>query len=132
MQDYTKLLVWERARALTVSMDEVCRSFDRQAAPGLRAQLMRATMSISANVAEGAGRESRTEFARFVTIAIGSTSEVIHHLVVAEDLALLDRIVAARLIDRATELRRMLFGLRRALLAKESEARSAKTGPNSK
>jgi four helix bundle protein len=119
MQDYTKLVVWQRARSLIVSVNEVAKGFPPAAAPGLRAQLIRSTMSIGANIAEGAARSSRTDFARFVTIAAGSTSEAEHHLVVAGDLGLVDASIGARLVDRLIEVRRMLFGLRRALLAAE-------------
>ena len=120
MQDYTKLVVWQRARALTVSINEVARAFQPALAPGLRAQLMRSTMSIATNIAEGSARTSRVDFARFVTIAAGSTTETEHHLTVACDLGLVEETIAARLIDRVVEMRRMLYGLHRALLAAEA------------
>jgi four helix bundle protein len=117
MQDYTKLIVWQRARSLTVAVQEATRAIRSQAAPGLRSQLMRATMSISATIAEGAGRETRVDFARFVSMAIGSASEVEHHLSVCTDLGLVDTTVNTRLAARCVEIRRMLYGLRRALLS---------------
>jgi four helix bundle protein len=122
MQDHTKLLVWQRARSLTVSIDVIARGFPPAAAPGLRAQLMRAAMSIAANIAEGASRSSRADFARFLTIAAGSATETEHHLTVAGDLGLIDGSTASRLTDRVIELRRMLFGLHRALVAAQEKA----------
>lgn len=121
MQDYTKLVVWQRARSLTVAVHEATRRVRPQVAPGLRSQLMRATMSISATIAEGVGRETRTDFARFVTMAISSASEVEHHLTVCTDLGLVDSIIVDRLAERTVEVRRMLFGLRRALLEADSD-----------
>ena len=121
MQDYTRLVVWHRARALTVAINEATRGVRAVAAPGLRPQLMRAAMSISTNLAEGAGRSSRPDFARFVDIAAASTSEVEHHLIVAEDLGVIESPVLARLRADVVMVRRMLFGLRRALLAREAE-----------
>lgn len=121
MQDYSKLLVWQRARSLTVAVHEATRYVRPQTAPGLRGQLMRATMSISATVAEGAGRETRTDFARFITMAISSASEVEHHLTVCTDLGLVDPVIVERLAERTVEVRRMLFGLRRALLEADSD-----------
>src|SRR5688500_4901924 len=123
MQDYTKLTVWQRARSLTVAVHEAAQGLKPHAAPGLRAQLMRASMSIAANVAEGAARDSRIDFARFVSIAIASTSEVEHHLRVCSDLGLVDGLVVDRLSERSVEIRRMLFGLRRALLNAEVAGR---------
>ena len=121
MQDYTRLVVLLRARALTVAVNEATRSVRAAVAPGLRPQLMRAVMSISANVAEGAGRSSRPDFARFVDIAAASASEVEHHLIVAGDLGVIERAELARLRADVVTVRRMLFGLRRALLAREAE-----------
>jgi four helix bundle protein len=132
MQDYTKLVVWQRARSLTVAVHEVTRQVPNGQAPGLRSQLMRAATSIAANIAEGAGRESRVNFARFVTMAMASSSEAEHHLGAYSDLGLLERSIGERLMGRCAELRRMLFGLRRALLAAEVDRvrePSASTSP---
>ena len=121
MQDHTKLQVWHRSRSLTVAVHDALRRGADRSVPGLRAQLIRATMSIGANIAEGASRDTRADFARFVTIAIGSTSEAEHHLTVCSDLGILERGVADRLIDQATEIRRMLSGLRRALVMRDQQ-----------
>ena len=121
MQDHTKLLVWQRARSLTVAVNEVASGYATNVAPGLRNQTMRAVMSIAANVAEGAARGSRSDFARFVTIAAASASELEHHLTVAQDLGVIEESIGARLVARTSELRRMLFGLRRALIARALE-----------
>ena len=81
-------------------------------------------MSISANIAEGAGRATRPDFARFLSMAIASSSEAEHHLTVASDLGFLEGAIAERLIDRVVEARRMLFGLQRALLESGTKRRS--------
>lgn len=119
MQDHTKLVVWQRARSLIVSINEAAVGYRSPRAPGLRNQTMRAAMSIGANIAEGAARSSRTDFARFVTMAAASASELEHHLTVAEDLGMLEETIGARLKARTGELRRMLFALRKALLEYE-------------
>jgi len=125
MQDYTKLLVWQKARSLTVSMNQVSRPFRPGDAPGLRSQLMRATMSISATIAEGAGRDSRPDFARFLSMAIASASEVEHHLRTASDLGVIGEAAHKKALDQCIEVRRMLFGLRKTLL--QADARERQT-----
>ncbi|MBA3670598.1 MAG: four helix bundle protein [Gemmatimonadaceae bacterium] len=125
MQDHTKLLVWQRARSLTVAIHEATKRIPHASVPGLRSQILRAVMSIGTNVAEGANRDSRADFARFVTMAIASCSEVEHHLSVCDDLGLMDRSIAERLERQTVELRRMLFGLRRALLDRIAAERRA-------
>jgi four helix bundle protein len=127
MQDYTKLLIWQRARALTVAVSQESRSFKAGGAPGLRSQLMRATMSISATIAEGAGRETRADFARFINMAIASSNEVEHHLQVSNDLGLLDEPAFGRVLARSIEVRRMLFGFHKALLRAEKTERGKQT-----
>lgn len=132
MQDFKRLRVWQDGRTLTVAIHEATSSIRPGEAPNLRSQLLRATMSISAIVAEGAGRETQADFARFVSMAIASASEVEHHLNVCDDLGLIERATIERLIDRVTQLRRMLFGLRRTLLAQDSlrgKARNPKPNP---
>jgi four helix bundle protein len=125
MQDYTRLLVWQRARGLMVAIRDAADALPPNAAPGLRSQLMRAVMSIGSNIAEGATRESRPDFARFISIAIASASEAEHHLNVCCDLGLLGAEGTA-LMSRCAEVRRMLFGLRRAVIAREVEVRTGK------
>lgn len=115
VQDYTKLAVWHRARALTVAVHHATGANPSRGAPGLRAQLLRAAMSVGANIAEGASRDSRPDFARFVGIAIGAVCEVEHHLTVCVDLGVLEASAVQPLLTEAAELRRMLFWLRRAL-----------------
>jgi four helix bundle protein len=129
MQDFKRLRVWQDGRALTVAIHEATRSIRPGDAPNLRSQLMRASMSISATVAEGAGRETRADFARFVSMAIASASEVEHHLKVCDDLGLIERAVIEQLVDRVTQLRRMLFGLRRTLLAKDAQRGTREGSP---
>ena len=116
MQDYTKLLVWQRARALTVVVHAAILQASGGAAPGLQSQLLRAVVSIGANIAEGASRETGADFARCVAIAIGSASEAEYHLTVCSDLGILEQAMADLLVAQLTEVRRMLFGLRRALV----------------
>src|SRR5205823_6206699 len=83
-----------------------------------------AVMSISSLIAEGAGRHTRLDFAHFISMAIASTCEVEHHLMSACDLGLLERTALEELLPRVIEVRQMLYGFRRALLARESEERA--------
>ncbi len=124
MRDYTTLLVWQKARSLSVAVFEAAEGLTN-AVPGMRSQLIRSATSIGTNIAEGAGHERKADYARFVSIAAASSSEVVHHLITASDLGLIDATVAARLVDQTVEIRRMLFGLRRALLERVSEEERA-------
>ena len=67
---------------------------------------------MTANIAEGAKRRTRLEYARFLNIAEGSTSEAEALILVARDLELLERACADRLISGFEEISKMLYGLR--------------------
>lgn len=78
----------------------------------LSAQIRRAALSIPSNIVEGAGRETKTEFARFVGIAYSSAAEVRYQLRFAEELGLITETDAARLEQQVQQIRRMLWSLR--------------------
>ena len=89
MQDFQKLLVWQRASALSLRIDVLLRQFPRREYVSLRAQLSRAADSIPANIVEGCGAATQREFARYLDIAIKSASETHHHLLAAADRKLI-------------------------------------------
>jgi four helix bundle protein len=114
MGDYRKLLVWQRAYDLTLGVYRLTRRFPASERFGLAAQLQRATVSVVANIAEGAGRGSEREFTRFLWIARGSLTETIAELCVARDLGYLSGGEAASLIAAGDEVGRLLTGLLKA------------------
>ncbi len=79
---------------------------------GLGDQITRAAMSVPANIAEGAGRESVKEFRRFLTIALGSAAELESHLLLVKDLELITDAVADEYLDEIGAIRRMLIRLK--------------------
>ena len=72
-------------------------------------------MSIPANIAEGACRGGRKEFARYLNVAVGSAGELEYYLLLASDLTRLDRARFATLNEQVTDVKRMLTGLIRKL-----------------
>ncbi|MBL0940108.1 MAG: four helix bundle protein [Gemmatimonadaceae bacterium] len=77
------------------------------------AQLRRSSASISANIAEGCSQPSQDQFARFLSIAIGSTTESHNHLLLLRDTAALPADQVTDLLDRVTNLRPALIKLHR-------------------
>jgi len=76
MKDFKKLKVWEKSHQLTLGVYKATRSFPKEELYGLTIQTRRASVSIPANIAEGCGRGSDAELARFFQIAMGSASEL--------------------------------------------------------
>jgi four helix bundle protein len=68
-------------------------------------------MSIGANLAEGCGRRTSAELARFVRIAMGSASELDYHLLLCRDFEFLAKEDYARLFQELTRVRKMLWSL---------------------
>ena len=123
MQDFRKLVVWHKAHALTLQVFAVSENLRKPPYFLLQNQMIRAAISVPANIAEGAGRKGDREFRRFVRIAFGSASELEYHLLLARDLGLVPVAAHDRLSSAAAEVKRMLTGLA-ATLSKEPEADS--------
>lgn len=115
MPNHHNLKVWHRANSLSLDVHRAAKAMRSADAPGLKPQLLRAVESIAANIGEGAGDRTPAEFARFITIAIGSANETETHLMLAFGLDLIPKPEAARLLDELHQIRRMLFGLRKFL-----------------
>lgn len=90
MQDFRNLEVWKLAHELTLEVYRLTKAFPADERFGLTSQLRRAAASIAANLAEGCARGSDADFGRFVQMALGSTSEVDYHLLLARDLGYID------------------------------------------
>jgi four helix bundle protein len=115
MGDYRKLNVWRKARLLTTAAYGLTKAFPAEERYGLTAQIRAASTSIMANIAEGCGRNGDREFARFVSIALGSATELESHLIQAQDQGFLEPEIAAKACQRTAEIRRMLAALCRRL-----------------
>ena len=111
MRNYRDLLVWEKAHKLTLCIYRQTQSFPKEERFGLTSQIRRAASSIGANLAEGCGRRSDGEMARFVQIAMGSAAELSYHLVLCRDLGLLRVEEFNRLASATEEIMRMLSAL---------------------
>lgn len=108
MRDLRKLQVWEKAHQLTLAMYKATTTFPQTELYGLTSQIRRASASIPTNIAEGCGRDTETELARFMHIAAGSASELEYHLLLAHDLNFLPDAIYTELHTNITEVKRML------------------------
>lgn len=79
-------------------------------------------MSVGANIAEGAGRPTDRDFARFVGVAMGSLNELEHHYFLALDLEMITSEELADLRREIKATRAMATGLRSYLTAATSES----------
>ena len=111
MQDFRKLRVWQKADQLTFDIYAATRTFPAEERFLLTAQLRSAALSIQSNIAEGFGRGTKADTARFVQMSIGSSAEVVNHLHVAHRLGYLSAEQYQQLAEAIEHIRRMLIRL---------------------
>ena len=112
---FRDLKVWEKAHQLVKGLYQATGHFPTEEKFGLTAQMRRAAVSIPANIAEGCGRGSDRDMARFLQMSMGSASELEYELLLAHELGLLDSQSLQELAERTTEVKRMLASLIRRL-----------------
>lgn len=120
---FEKLTVWQSARRLCGEVYTATQGFPKEELFGLTSQLRRAAVSIAANIAEGSGRNSDADFARFLEIAYASTMELASLLYVAADTGRLDARVRDVLLGLTSEVSAQLTALNRSLDVPHSKTR---------
>lgn len=68
--------VWKKSMDLAEAIYTITLAFPKEEVYGLTSQIRRAAVSIPSNIAEGAARKSNKEFLQFLSISLGSLSEV--------------------------------------------------------
>jgi len=82
--------VFKLSHELVVRAYTLSRNFPKEETYSLTSQLRRAASSVPANLVEGANRNSRADYRRFVSIAKGSAAETKYHLLLAKDLGYIE------------------------------------------
>ena len=113
MGDFTKLSVWKKAHELTLAVYRRTAHWPKHELFGLTSQARRASSSIPGNIAEGCGRNSDAELARFARTSLGSASELSYWIILAHDLDYIARTERDDFQDSVSEVRRMLTSLER-------------------
>ena len=115
IQSYRDLKVWQQAMDLA----EVCylktRQFPKEKRYGLTSQIRRAAASVSANIAEGNGRENRGDYIQLLRVAQGSLKELETHLLLSHRIGLSSAETLKALLDRCEPVGKMLRALIRSL-----------------
>jgi four helix bundle protein len=111
MQDFTKLQVWQKSHQFTLKIYKITQNFPVEEKFGLTSQLRRASCSIGSNLAEGCGRTTNKELARFIAIAQGSAFEARYQLILAKDLNYISLENFGLFEQKIIEISRMLNSL---------------------
>jgi four helix bundle protein len=111
MQDYKELVVWKKSHDFALSIYKSMSEFPKEERYNLVSQLKRASTSIPANIAEGAGRFTQKDFASFLQNALGSSHEVEYLVLLSKDLGFLNLELYNIHTQNINEIKAMLISL---------------------
>jgi four helix bundle protein len=118
---HKKLDAWREAVELTLSIYHVTDSFPKEHRFALTDQIHRATLSVASNIAEGAARQTKKEFANFPHIAQASLSELDTQLEIAKKIKFLSDEQWSTLDVQMNHIDKLLSGLLRYLKSGKSQ-----------
>jgi|SRR5688572_17023989 len=123
---FEDLIAWQKARLLTAEVSKLIElpPLDRKWA--YRDQLHRASVSVMSNIAEGFERGTRAEFHHMLSISKGSCAEVRSLLFVGSDAGYFSPETFHQLMDQATEVSRVIGGLRASVGRQRAAANAAR------
>jgi len=109
---FEEIVIWKKARELT---KDIYKAFSFNKDYSFKDQVQRSTLSIMNNIAEGFERKGNKEFKQFLFIAKGSCGELRSMLYVSKDLQYINSQRYQYLINKSTEISKMLSGLIKTL-----------------
>lgn len=128
MQTHKDLKVWQQSISFVKLLYQTTATFPKEEIFGLTSQMRRAAASIPSNIAEGYGRNSQRELFHFLTIAVGSTSELETQLIICQQLSYLSADDYQLLQCSLSSIAKMLNALKRSVNEQLRNARQLQDG----
>ena len=113
---FEKLTVWQKSKNLSVFIYKITRTFPKDELFGLVSQMRRCSVSISSNIAEGSGRHTQKDKARFTAIAYGSALELLNQTIICKELEFIPDEEYLIIRTELTEITLMLDALHKSQL----------------
>ena len=101
---FEKLIAWQKARELASEIYKTAKLFPKDELFGLTSQMRRCAVSIASNLAEGSGRNSMKDKARFTEIAFGSALELLNQLILSFDFEYFEEQKYIEIREKITEV----------------------------
>jgi four helix bundle protein len=111
VNSYQDLKVWQDGMQLAQECYQLTREFPKEELFGIISQIRRASAAIPANIAEGWGRQGTREYIQFLRVAQGSLKELETHLILSQRVGLTPQERVVPLLDRCSELGKMIHSL---------------------
>jgi four helix bundle protein len=115
---FEKLIAWQKARELASEIYKITKLFPKDEVFGLTSQMRRCAVSIASNLAEGSGRNSMKDKARFTEIAFGSALELLNQLILSFDFEYFEEQKYIEIREKITEVTVLINGLYKSQLPK--------------
>lgn len=112
MHNFKNLKIWQKSRLLVKEVFLLTRDFPIEEKFGLVSQILRSAYSIPSNIAEGSGRTTNKEFARFLDIALGSAFELETQLILASDIDYLSENKLQEIQNLLQEIQKMIYSFK--------------------
>jgi four helix bundle protein len=119
VKTYRDLVVWQKSMSLVAEIYRLPKSFPKDETYGLTSQMRRCAVSIPSNMAEGYGRNSTSEYVRFLYIATSSLYELQTQMEIALNLRYSNKSDFDKLYESSREIERMLSSLIKKLNNKQ-------------
>jgi len=117
MRNFKELKIWERSYQFTIKGYKLLENVNSDEKYGIISQLKRALVSVPSHIAEGASRQSDSDFLRFLDIALGSAFEAETQLLLLKDLNLVKSDISS-LLAEINEIQKMIGSFIRNLRSK--------------
>ena len=115
VKSFRDMGVWQKANELSYQLFELTKTLPRSEDYGLTSQMRRSANSITANIAEGFGRNTRKDKQNFYIIARGSAFETQSHLLYGQKVKYFDEQIVTKLIQEYDDLIHQLNKIMKAL-----------------
>ncbi len=113
MHNYRELKIWHKAIDFSVDIYELVADFPTDEKFGLFSQLRRASVSVPSNIAEGSSRGTEKDFARFLTMSLGSFFEIETQLIISQRVNYIKNDELEEFKTKITDLIRMIMAFKK-------------------
>ena len=114
---FEKLIAWQNGRELAILIFKTTKNFPKDETFGLTSQMRRCSISIASNLAEGSGRSSMKDKARFSEIAYSSSLELLNQVILSHDFGYVDENQYIQIREKITEVNMLIDGLHKSQIA---------------
>ncbi|MCB9224907.1 MAG: four helix bundle protein [Crocinitomicaceae bacterium] len=115
MHNFRNMTIWKRSMDLSKKILILTNDFPKENRFDITSHIIRSTISIPSNIAEGSSRRTSKEFSMFIDYSIGSAHELETQLLLAAELGLADCLMLNQLINELVIIQKMLVNFKKGI-----------------